>query len=173
MSKVLVVVDMIKGFLRERTRDGPCKLYVKGADSIIPNILREIKTADDVIFVCDSHERNDSEFIKWGPHAIRGSEECEIVEELRVRSYYPFEKTRFSGFYQTTLNMAIAHPNPPDELIIAGVFTDICIFATALDACYRNYNVTIIKDCVYPIDANRGDYLLKYLTDMFSNFKVR
>lgn len=177
MKKALIIVDMIKAFLHERTNDGPCGLYVKNADSIIPNILREMETADEIVFVCDMHAPDDKEFnSKWGKHAIINTEECKVVDELLQpslpKSPFLIGKTRFSGFYNTPLGRILSDMKP-DEVVIAGVFMDICVFATALDACYRDYKVTIIKDCVYPVFPQRGEIMLKYLTDMFPNITVR
>ena len=175
--RVLIIVDMIKAFLHERTKNGPCGLYVKDATSIIPNIVREMATAGEIIFVCDMHEPNDKEFnSKWGKHAIANTEESEVVDELMQPSLpkhpYLIGKQRFSGFYNTALGRILKEMDP-DEVVIAGAFTDICVFATALDACYRDYKVTIIKDCVYPVFPQRGEIMLKYLTEMFANITVK
>lgn len=169
-KRVLVVVDMIKGFVKESTKDGPCKLFVKGAASIIPNILREMENANEIIYVCDMHDPDDREFEKWGKHAVVNTEESEVVDELMTpslpKSPFLMGKKTFSGFYNTPL-ARVLNEEKPSEVVIAGVCTDICVFATALDACYRGHKVTILKDCVYPLYPERGDYLLKYLVDMF------
>lgn len=169
-KRVLVVVDMIKGFVNESTKDGPCKLYVKGAASIIPNILREMENANEIIYVCDMHDPEDKEFEKWGKHAVEGTEECEVVDELLTpslpRSPYVMGKKRFSGFYNTPLARVLKE-EATTEVVIAGVCTDICVFLTALDACYRDYKVTILRDCVFPLYPERGEALLKYLVDVF------
>ena len=170
MTKMMIVVDMVRGFLEEKTEDGPCALYLKGAKSIIPNIRKEIDALgpeDILIFVSDSHSPKDPELKKWPRHCMKGTEE--VLDDLlpRVnRKVWWFPKNTFNAFFNTGLIRFVKNTKP-DELIIVGLCTDICVFATALDACYRGYKVTIPRDCVFPLYPERGEYLLKYLVDMF------
>jgi nicotinamidase-related amidase len=170
MTKAMIIVDMIKGFLNEKTKDGPCPLYVKGATGIIPNILKEAEKADEIILLCDMHDPSDAELKKWGMHALADTEESQVVDELLKpllpRSPFVVGKRTFSGFYNTPLARTLREIKA-DELIIAGVLTDICVFTTAIDACYRGYKVTIPKDCVLALYPGRGELLLKYLVDVF------
>lgn len=173
MTKALIIVDMVKGFLEEETKDGPCALHIKGARGIIPNINREMAALgkdDLIIFVSDWHKENDAEFERWPKHCIANTEESALADGFHIPEsarLQTIHKTRFSGFHLTILGVSLPHPKNVDELIIAGVCTDICVFATALDACYRGYKVTIPKDCVFPLYHMRGEVLLRYLVDMF------
>jgi nicotinamidase-related amidase len=171
MTKVLLVIDMVRGFIEQRVGETVCSLFLPGAEGIIPNINREINalTNDDVlIFACDTHEENDEEFKKWSPHCIKGSGQEEIVSGIVAPSgptLKKISKTRFSAFFNTLLESKL-FPYKVDEIIITGVCTDICVFATALDARYRDYKVTIPKDCVFPLDPKTGEFMLQWLDRM-------
>jgi nicotinamidase-related amidase len=82
------------------------------------------------------------------------------------RPYERLSKTRFSAFFRTGLENSLGALGSIDELIVTGVCTDICIFATALDARYRDLKVVIPRDCVFPLDRERGERLLKFLQDV-------
>jgi nicotinamidase/pyrazinamidase len=172
--KAMIVVDVVKGFINKETKDGPCAMYLKGADKIIPNIRREVASLSlecPVVLVCDTHKPNDKEFEKFPPHCIEGTEEClPMCGNLpkggdKFFNVYSIPKTRYSGFYKTHIDR-ILRRHKVTEVIIVGVCTDICVFATALDAFYRGYKVTIVKDCVFALDKERGEMCLKYLKDM-------
>ena len=77
-----------------------------------------------------------------------------------------YNKNTFSGVTSRALVGGLALSNP-DEVIIVGVCTDICVFATAFDVCSLGYNVTIPLNCIAPANKERGAMLLQYLVDMF------
>jgi nicotinamidase-related amidase len=168
MVKALLVVDMVRGFVDERTKDGPCALYVKGARSLIPNINREIrslKKGDKLVFVCDRHVPNDKEFRRWPKHCIITTEETKVA--VGFEAVHPsismtiLPKTRFSAFFKTYLDELL---EDVDEVIVTGVVTEFCVMATALDAAYRDFKVIIPKDCVCPLDPDDGERALKWLS---------
>jgi nicotinamidase-related amidase len=167
--KVLLVIDMIKGFIDSKTSAGECALHIEGASSIITNINREILRLDDndlLVFVCDEHEEDDEEFSVFPKHCITGTEECEIADGFVQRPHVRLKKTRFSAYFGTELDALLSKHDDIEEIIVTGVCTDICVFTTALDARYRDYKVTIPSDCVYPLDKERGKYLLNYLKEV-------
>lgn len=172
--KVLLVVDMIKGFLEESTGGIKCNLYVPGAKAIIPNIEREIASLgaeDAIIFVRDCHDPNDKEFETWPKHCIRGSEETHVVYLPRLpfcsgkaaHTTFTISKTRYSAFYKTILDTILSELRDVDTIIVTGLCTEICVFATALDARYRDYKVVIPGDCVFPLNVENGGKMMAWL----------
>jgi nicotinamidase/pyrazinamidase len=179
--KVLLVIDMVKGFLEPKTKDGPCALYIKGAKELIGKINREIKAlpkGSTVIFMRDTHKPDDKEFEKWPKHCVEDTEECLVAEGFMTYlpdiNYVNISKTRFSAFFESKLDdflwnngFSDVHRHGVDtEIILTGVCTDICVFATALDARYRDYTVRIITDCVKALDEVRGKQFLAYLASV-------
>lgn len=64
------------------------KLYVPGAEKIIPNINRLVEQArqDRVLLIssADAHQPDDPEFRDWPPHCVKGSAGAELIPEART-----------------------------------------------------------------------------------------
>jgi nicotinamidase/pyrazinamidase len=64
------------------------KLYVPGAEKIIPNINRLVDQARQgrvlVISSADVHAPNDPEFQQWPPHCVKGTPGAELITEARA-----------------------------------------------------------------------------------------
>jgi len=162
MANAVLVVDMLRGFLEEGY-----PLYVGDkARQIIPNIQRllerELAQDSKIFFICDSHAPDDLEFRMFPPHCIDGTAEAEVIPEL---AKYPGEvipKKRYSGFFGTTLEEKLSKLKP-DELIICGVLTDICVMHTTADARNRDYEVEIPVDCVASPDEAAHRFALEHM----------
>lgn len=71
-----------------------------------------------------------------------------LVDGLEVRQKdYVVEKKRFSAFYQTRLE-ALLHSLNVTHILVAGVRSDFCVESTVRDAFFRDFRVTIARDCV-------------------------
>lgn len=150
--KALIIVDMINAFVKEKTKDGPCALYMPKAEALIPEINKVIKTLDKddiIIHINDRHAKNDEEFELFPPHAVIGTEEIKVAIGFEYDNKEPIikHKTRFSGFYRTDLHKIMMH-HLIEDVIIVGVATDICILHTAAGAVMRDYKVTVKKACM-------------------------
>ena len=83
-KEALIVINMLNDFVLEGA-----PLEVPSTRTIIPELRREIEKAREenipVIYVCDSHDRDDREFSKmgWPPHAVKGTNGAEVVKELK------------------------------------------------------------------------------------------
>ena len=162
MANVVLVVDMLRGFCEEGY-----PLYVgETIRQIIPNIRRlleeEKAKGSYIIFVCDSHAPDDKEFQMFPPHCIRGTEEAEVIPELRQFADEVIPKTRFSGFYGTNLEERLRELNP-DKIIVVGDCTDICVMHTVADARNRDYLVEVPADCVATFDQEAHRYALQHM----------
>ncbi|MDP2949649.1 MAG: isochorismatase family cysteine hydrolase [Chloroflexota bacterium] len=162
MANVVLVVDMVRGFCEEGY-----PLYVgETIRQIIPNIRRlldeEKGKGSRVIFVCDNHAPDDQEFEMFPPHCIRGTEEAEIVPELREFADEVIPKTRFSGFYGTHLEERLRELGP-DKVIVVGDCTDICVLHTVADARNRDYRVEVPADCVATFDQEAHRFALRHM----------
>jgi nicotinamidase-related amidase len=81
------------------------------------------------------------------PHCVTGTEEAEIIPELRGYAGEVIPKNRFSCFYNTPLADRLLDLKP-EKLIVCGVCTDICVMHTVADARNRDYEVEVPVDCV-------------------------
>jgi len=64
------------------------KLYVPGAEKIIPNLNRLVKAARQgrvlLVSSADAHTPEDPEFREWPPHCVKGTAGAELIPEARA-----------------------------------------------------------------------------------------
>ncbi len=94
---------------------------------------------------------------------IKGTAGPQILDELdRSDSDFEVVKKRYSMFFQTELDSLLQRLGT-DQIILAGVNTHACIRAAAMDAYQRDFEVTIVRECVASKDAHHHDMTLDYL----------
>ena len=172
MARVVLVSDMLRGFLEEGY-----PLYCGSkARSIIPNIQKlleqEIKRGAKIFYLCDHHAPDDPEFRMFPPHCIESTVETEIIPEL---SPYPGEiipKTTFSSFYNTALDKKL-EALKPETLVVCGVCTHICVLHAVIDARNRGYEVEIPVDCVASFDDRAHFFALDYMEKVLGAKLIR
>ena len=162
MPNVVLVVDMVRGFCEEGHN-----LYLGPTiREIIPRIrelLRKEKAKGSrIIFLCDTHDPDDLEFKMFPPHCIRGSEEPEVIPELREFADEVIPKRRYSGFFETNLDQRLKELKP-DKIIVVGDCTNICVLYTVADARNRDYAVEVAADCVATFDPEAHKFALHQL----------
>lgn len=129
---LLVIIDMINGFVNEGA------LADKRINLITPNIIKEIKAAEDnqtpIWFFKDEHNKNDEEFKTYPPHCLKGSQESEIIEELKpyIPSMKVVGKTTTNSFITPEFKKLIKH-QVFDKITVCGCCTDICIETFVID----------------------------------------
>ena len=166
MSKrALLVIDMLNDFVLEGT-----PLEVPKGREIIPALKRRIKEARregiSIIYICDSHDKNDEEFKVWPPHAISGAKGSKIIKELQPeKKDYIIKKKRYSGFFGTALDDTLEKLGVK-ELIITGLVTSICVLYTTADAVMRGYQVTIPKDSVAALSEEESQFALNQMKNI-------
>nr|MBC7243968.1 cysteine hydrolase [Chloroflexota bacterium] len=162
MSNVVIVVDMLRGFLEE----GHTLFCGPAAREIIPCVRQllqnEKEKGSHIIFLADTHDPDDKEFAMFPPHCVRGTSECEIIPELADFPGEVIPKRRYSGFYDTVLEDRLKELQP-DKIIVVGVCTDICVMHTVADARNRDYVVEVPRDCVASFDPEAHAFALKHM----------
>ena len=169
MPNVVLVADMVRGFV-ELDHDGEKhNLYFDEARRIIPNVRRlleqERARGSHIIYVCDTHDPDDKEFEMFPPHCVRGSVECELIAELQDIPGELMPKNRYSAFVNTPLEQRLAELRP-EKLTICGVCTDICVLHTTSDARNRDYPVEVPADCVATFNPEAHRWALKHIQEI-------
>lgn len=148
-DEALVIIDMLNDFVGKGA-----PLEVPNTRKVIPAIQREIRRARTneipVVYICDTHEKDDSEFARfgWHPHAVKGTEGAKIVSELTPeKGDIIIEKTTYSGFFRTRLEEELKRLRTK-QLRLTGCVTHICVLFTASDAVLRGYEVEVVSDGV-------------------------
>jgi ureidoacrylate peracid hydrolase len=79
---------------------------------------------------------------------VRDTWNTAIVDELRPNEHeLVLWKTRFSGFYQTSLHEDLQRSGCR-HLIVTGCTTSICVESTVRDAMFRDYLPVLLSDCM-------------------------
>jgi nicotinamidase-related amidase len=88
----------------------------------------------------------------WEGMCLEGSQESEIHRDIAPR---PGEKVilkhRYSAFYNTDLE-TVLRCLKIEDLVIAGVMTNMCCESTARDAYFRDYRVFFLADATGSIN---------------------
>jgi len=165
--KALLIIDMINDFI-----DPKGALYcgneVRRIIEPLAKRLEEFRsTGQPVIFLCDNHEPEDKEFEAFPAHAIKGTWGAEVIPELAPKEGEKIvPKTRFSGFFKTELE-DILRGLGVEEVCLTGVCTSICVMDTAADAFFRNFKITVFKDCVGDFDREMHEFALKRMARIY------
>jgi len=167
MSNVVLVIDMVKGFLEPGHN-----LYCGDSSrEIIPKVhallTKEQAAGSEILFISDHHDPDDLEFQVFPVHCVKGTEEPNVIDELAefVTGENVIPKNRYSGFFNTPLEAMLVDLKP-EKIIICGVCTDICVLHTASDARNRDYSVEVPADCVASFKQDTHDWALSHLKDI-------
>ena len=148
-KSALLVVDMQQFFL-----DPGSPTFTCGAAAILPAVKRLIKVfrgaGRPVIFTRHVHHPDDLDSgimgWWWEGKCIEGSPESEIHPSIAPRANEKVVfKHRYSAFYNTDLE-TVLRCLKVEDLVIAGVMTNMCCESTARDAYYRDYRVFFPAD---------------------------
>ncbi len=151
---VLLVIDMQNDFLLD---DGP--LFTEGGKAAIPNVKKMITACRaaniPIIYTVHAHDdpaRDGGMTAVWWPELgdktalVSGTTGAEIYSELAP---LPDEKIiykhRYSAFYNTDLEIVLRGLKTED-IIIAGLMTNICCESTARDAFFRDFRIFFLAD---------------------------
>jgi nicotinamidase/pyrazinamidase len=171
----LLVIDVQNDFA-----DPAGGLSVRGGDAIIPSVNREIESARNsgatVAFTQDWHPEVTPHFAKdggiWPVHCVADTWGARLHPGLlapddapRIRKGVNGEDG-YSGF---TMRDALTGETVPTELeallrdraiervVIAGLATDYCVRATALDAARLGFETSVLTDAIAAVDIEPGD----------------
>ncbi|TES91159.1 MAG: cysteine hydrolase [Desulfobacteraceae bacterium] len=166
-KKALIIVDMLNDFI-----DKKGALYCGDTVGlIIPFIRNRLKAfrkpGDLVIYLQDSHDKNDKEFERFPPHCVAGTWGNEIIQELApMPEDKVVPKKRFSGFYGTEL-ANILKTSGIDEVEVIGVCTSICVMDTVGGLANRDYNITVPVRGVADFDQEFHEFALKRMKRLY------
>ncbi|MHC4917433.1 MAG: isochorismatase family protein [Planctomycetota bacterium] len=147
----LLVVDMTRPFVEEGE-----PLSSPNARAILPRVTELVaafrSAKRPVLWIVQGHhsvehDRGARLSAWWPKPLLEGTADVEMAAGLApLKSEKVVLKRRYSGFYATDLELTLRNLGV-GQLVICGVLTNVCPFATAMDAFSRDF-------CVYyPPDA--------------------
>lgn len=167
VEKLVINVDMVNGFVK---KGAMADSYI---EHIIPEhikLINQIKEKEEaIVIIKDNHKKNCREFNRYPVHCIEGTEEAQLVEELKQfeENAMVYQKNSTSTIYAPNFLEDIDKMINLKEIIIIGCCTDICILNLAIplqnyfDQKDREVIITIPKNAVETYDApnhNREEY---------------
>ena len=166
MKKLLLVIDMVNGFVKEGAL---ADSYINTITQNIINLIKEFKEKNyEIISIQEGHTKDSKEFENFPTHCILGTEEAELIDELkpyendmkliRKNSTCGFVTKDFFEYFENNKDKL-------DEVILTGCCTDLCIlnFALPLKTYINEHNlpidVSIYKNSVetYETDTHKRD----------------
>ena len=156
------------------------KLYVPGAEKLLPNIrkLTDAARRDQVFLVSHGcfHPANDPEFQQFPPHCLKGTPGAEFVPEAladkfarienRPTEKLPEDLTNYQQIVLEKQTLDIFDTHHADalverlgsspEFVVFGVVTEYCVNYAAKGLLARKHRVTVVKDAIETLDPKVG-----------------
>lgn len=173
----LFVVDMVVGFVYSGALSSP------RVAAIVNNIdeLNKKTKGYKKLFFLDNHEKDSQEFRYFPSHCIKGTNEAELISELKTEysegpeTFYA-EKNSTNGFYSKGFQEWLKkYEDEVDNFIITGCVTDICVlqFALSIKAYFnennKNKRVIVPMNTVETYDGGSHD---AYLMNLFALYNM-
>jgi nicotinamidase/pyrazinamidase len=164
------------------------KLYVPGAEKLIPNISRLVNTAREnrafLISSGDHHSPQDPEFKIFPPHCIKGTEGAQVIPEALTQNVLaapnesafrlPADLTRYQQvliekqsldvFDNPHAAEIVNSLSPNAEVFVFGVVTEYCVRSTAKGLLDLGRTVSIVTDAIEHLDPAAGSKAIAELT---------
>lgn len=111
-----------------------------------------IDTKYMVFFTREIHQTSDSFYRSTRSHAIVGSSDIEIVENLKPYPKFMFNTSRYNSFFMTPLESELKKTGAK-RVYLVGVETHTNILFTAEELRNRGYEVTVYEPLVASLDS--------------------
>lgn len=160
MKRALIIVDLQKDFCPGGA------LPAARAGDIVPVINQLLHRFDLVIASKDWHPQDTVHFDKWPPHCIRATTgatfhaglHTENIELIALKGTGNTDDG-YSAFEATNIDMEAAlNKRQIEEVYVAGLTTEYCVQATALDAFQFGFRVFVVTDAIAAVEQAVGDH---------------
>lgn len=145
----LLIIDMVKDNL-DAEHPFPITSFALEIVSPINRLINTFrKQRWPVIFSTDAFHEQDFIFKgRMKPHSLAGTRGAEIADQLNYKPETDvwLPKPRFSAFFRTGI-AELLHDQKVALCAIAGIATNFCVLATAMDALCHDFKVVLLEDC--------------------------
>jgi nicotinamidase/pyrazinamidase len=166
------------------------KLYVPGAEKLLPNIRRLTDAARQrkVFLVSHGcfHTPDDPEFKTFPPHCVKGTAGSEFVpealtakvlripnepdaripEDFRNRQQILLEKQTLDVFESRHADDLVKRLGDQAEFVVFGVVTEYCVSFAAKGLLRRGRRVSVVRDGIETLNPQDGEKTLADLQQM-------
>jgi len=157
------------------------KLYVPGAEKLLPNIQRltDAVRQNRVFLVShgDFHAPNDPEFKIFPPHCVKGTPganllpealashvvqipnepDAKLPEDLGLYQQMVLEKQTLSIFESRHADELVQKLGAHPEFVVFGVVTEYCVNFAAKGLLDRGRRVSVVLDAIETLKPEEGD----------------
>jgi nicotinamidase/pyrazinamidase len=170
------------------------KLYVPGAEKLLPNIRRLVDVARDgraflVSHGC-FHVADDPEFQTFPPHCIKGTAGADFVPEALSEHYVRvlnepgsslpedflrnqqiiLEKQTLDIFESRHANALLERLDRSAQFVVFGVVTEYCVRFAAKGLLERKRKVRVVSDAIETLSREAKERTLSELAALGANF---
>lgn len=156
------------------------KLYVPGAEKLLPNIrkLTDAARRGQVFLVSHGcfHPANDPEFQQFPPHCLKGTPGAELIPEALADTYVRVENSpaaslpaNLSKYQQIILekqtldifetrlaSSLVERLGTTPEFVVFGVVTEYCVNCAVRGLLQRKRRVAVVRDAIETLAADAG-----------------
>jgi nicotinamidase/pyrazinamidase len=163
------------------------KLYVPGAEKLLPNIrkLTDAARRGEVFLVShgDFHPANDPEFKHFPPHCLKGTAGAELVPEALTDNFVRvennanaklpedlfkyrqivLEKQTLDIFESLHADALVERLGDASEFVVFGVVTEYCVSCAVKGLLKRKRRVAVVRDAIETLAPEVGNRTLAEL----------
>ena len=160
------------------------KLYVPGAEKLLPNIrkLTDAARRGDVFLVShgDFHPPNDPEFKQFPPHCLKGTAGADLLPEALAENFVRvendanaklpedlfqyqqivLEKQTLDIFQTRHADALVERLGNAAEFVVFGVVTEYCVACAVKGLLARKRRVAVVSDAIETLAAEVGQQTL-------------
>ena len=166
------------------------KLYVPGAEKLLPNIRRLTDAArQERVFLVSHgcfHTPNDPEFSIFPPHCVKGTAGAELVpealtdkiarvpneakaklpEDLSKYQQILLEKQTLNIFESRHADALVERLEPQAECVVFGVVTEYCVSFAVKGLLERGRRVAVVQDAIETLKREDGEKAIGELKNL-------
>lgn len=170
------------------------KLYVPGAEKLLPNLRRLTDAAREgrVFLVSQGcyHTKDDPEFAIFPPHCVKGTPGAGLVPEAltervvtvpnETAASLPDDLSRYHQIVleKQTLNIfesrqadeLLERLDPKAEFVVFGVVTEFCVRFAAKGLLERGRRVSVVRDAIETLNSEDGKQAIAELQALGARF---
>jgi nicotinamidase-related amidase len=129
------------------------------------NQLVDFCRKNDYKIIFTTHIEKDSE-----DAFAENSENIKIIDEIEKKDLdVVIKKYKISPFFKTDLD---AQLDGIEEIVVAGILTNLCVRSLVQDAYDRDFEITVIKDCCQALDIETHEFTLKDLKETREEIEI-
>ena len=166
------------------------KLYVPGAEKLLPNIrkLTDAARRGEVFLVSHGcfHPANDPEFKQFPPHCLKGTPGAELVPEALAKNFVRvkndahaslpenlfkyqqiiLEKETLDVFESRHADELVERLGNAAEFVVFGVVTEYCVSLAVKGLLKRKRRVAVVSDAIETLAPEAGEKTLAELRSL-------